>query len=424
MIPPERPAPEPDVPRPDLPRPEVHAPGPDHAGDLADLPRVLARLVGSAPGPVVVVVGGVHGNEPAGLRAGRRVAEALAGAGADSASVPGLRGELWVLSGHRAALGQGARHLGRDLNRSFTAAEVARVAAQPSARDDAEDAEQRDLLAAVARAEDRAVALGGGLFLLDLHTTSAGGPPFALMGDTLRNHAAVSGLPVPVILGLEESIDGTLIEWAGERGHVGLTVESGQHRDPAAEDLHVAVIWLLLASLGALAPEARVAAQTSAQLEAHAAALRAATGPVPPVLELVYRHGVRPEDGFRMRPDYRGFQPVRRGEHLADDVRGPVRARADGLILMPLYQAQGSDGFFLVRPVGAARLRLATAARRWGLHRALPHLPGIAPHTALPEALTLAPWAERAGLPLLHLFGYRRRRVHGARAVFTRRRPP
>jgi succinylglutamate desuccinylase len=52
-----------------------------------------------------------------------------------------------------------------------------------------------------------------------------------------------------------------------------------------------------------------------------------------------------------MRPGYANFQPIRRGEHLADDASGPVLAPEDGLILMPLYQSLGTDGFFLVQEV-------------------------------------------------------------------------
>jgi succinylglutamate desuccinylase len=52
-----------------------------------------------------------------------------------------------------------------------------------------------------------------------------------------------------------------------------------------------------------------------------------------------------------MRPGYVNFQPIQQGEHLANDTTGPVLAPEDGLILMPLYQPQGSDGFFVVQEI-------------------------------------------------------------------------
>jgi succinylglutamate desuccinylase len=50
-----------------------------------------------------------------------------------------------------------------------------------------------------------------------------------------------------------------------------------------------------------------------------------------------------------MLPNYKNFQQVKKGQILAHDAQGPVKASNDGLLLMPKYQAQGDDGFFLIR---------------------------------------------------------------------------
>ena len=39
---------------------------------------------------------------------------------------------------------------------------------------------------------------------------------------------------------------------------------------------------------------------------------------------------------------------------LAEDRRGLIRAREAGYVLLPLYQAQGSDGFFIARALDEA----------------------------------------------------------------------
>jgi succinylglutamate desuccinylase len=52
-----------------------------------------------------------------------------------------------------------------------------------------------------------------------------------------------------------------------------------------------------------------------------------------------------------MRPGFRNFQAVKKKEILADDRKGSIKAIDNGLILMPLYQKQGNDGFFLVRTI-------------------------------------------------------------------------
>ena len=40
---------------------------------------------------------------------------------------------------------------------------------------------------------------------------------------------------------------------------------------------------------------------------------------------------------------------MKAGEILAEDQHGAIRAKDDGLILMPLYQRKGTEGFFLVK---------------------------------------------------------------------------
>jgi len=61
------------------------------------------------------------------------------------------------------------------------------------------------------------------------------------------------------------------------------------------------------------------------------------------------RHPVGP--GFRMEPGFANIARVSTGTLLARDDGGEIRAPFDGLVLMPLYQAQGSDGFFFGRAV-------------------------------------------------------------------------
>jgi succinylglutamate desuccinylase len=50
-------------------------------------------------------------------------------------------------------------------------------------------------------------------------------------------------------------------------------------------------------------------------------------------------------------PNYKNLQSIKKGEKLATDNKGDIKASEDCLILMPLYQAQGHDGFFLVKEV-------------------------------------------------------------------------
>src|SRR5262245_26026603 len=123
-----------------------------HPGDGADPspPRVLGRLRGEAPGPMLLVVAGIHGNEPSGVRAATTVLERIQSDG----RLRGLRGDLVVLAGNRAALGRCERFIERDLNRGWSDAQI-RMLRERAAREGgllAEDGEQLELLEEIERA--------------------------------------------------------------------------------------------------------------------------------------------------------------------------------------------------------------------------------------------------------------------------------
>ena len=70
---------------------------------------------------------------------------------------------------------------------------------------------------------------------------------------------------------------------------------------------------------------------------------------LPKLTELIEIHTIGPDDDFEMMPNYVNFQEIKKGEYLAKDRNGKILASVDGRILMPLYQKQGEDGFFLIK---------------------------------------------------------------------------
>ena len=52
-----------------------------------------------------------------------------------------------------------------------------------------------------------------------------------------------------------------------------------------------------------------------------------------------------------MMPGFKNFQPIEKGQLLGHDARGEVRAPKNGCILMPLYQQQGDEGFFIIKVI-------------------------------------------------------------------------
>ncbi|MCA9728930.1 MAG: succinylglutamate desuccinylase/aspartoacylase family protein [Candidatus Eisenbacteria bacterium] len=370
------------------------------------VPRLVGRYA-SGSGAKLVVLGGIHGNEPAGLRAGERVLRRL------QELAPPFAGEIVVIAGNTRALAADRRFLSKDLNRQFTPERVAAIrSSAESERADPEDAEMFELLQVL---DAELGAAGGAAYYLDLHTTSAEGIPFVLFGDTLRNRAFADHVPLPIILGLEEQLDGTLLEHVNRQGYVTLGCEGGQHSSPAAVENHASLIWLALYHAGILGTELPEVREARVRL-------RRARGSRPHLVEVRYRHSIGPRDGFRMEPGFSSFDRVAPGRLLARDVRGEVRARWAGWVLMPLYQGLGEDGFFLASDVQPFWLFVSTMLRRARLAVLLQLLPGVTRHRDREDSLVvdtrIARWFP---LEIFHLFGFRKLRWHGPVLIVSRR---
>ena len=385
-------------------------------GELALADREIGRLVGREAGATLIVVAGIHGNEPAGIFAARRVLWRL-----QKAELP-LKGELVVLAGNVGSLRLGKRYQSKDLNRQWSEGAVATLLARAPGQasgshsskplfDDAEDIEQRALLAAIEAARDRA---RGRVHLADFHTSSAQGIPFVLFGDTLAQRQFVRAFPLPILLGLEEQLDGALSEYWTRHGCVTFACEGGQHDDPEAVDNLEAVLYLALAEAGLIAPAALPEVARSAVL------LRERRGDLPPFLEVLSRHAISAEDAFRMEPGFKNLNPAPRGRLLARDIHGEIRAEEDGLVILPLYQGLGSDGFFWGRALSSARMRTSEVLRRLHLDRLLGLLPGVGKDPANPSRYIVREGLGFYTRRVFNAFGYRRVRSQGGTLTVER----
>jgi len=370
--------------------------------------REIGRVVAETPGPTVIVIAGIHGNEPAGIEASRRVLQLL------ERRIGNMRGELVAFAGNLGAMRQGKRFRARDMNRVWTDARVADVedrAARRAAGEavdlDEEDLEQLEILASVREAMARA---RGPVFLVDMHTTSAHGLPFILFGDTLKQRAFASPIPLPICIGLQEQVDGVLCSYWTGQGCTTFSVEGGQHDDPGSIDNLEAVLLLAADSAGLFG-----SGLLTETVQAHAL-LERRRGNMPRVLEVTGRHAIQPGDDFKMGPGFQNLARVKKGQLLAHDKNGPIRAPKDGFILMPLYQGQGADGFFWGRELSPTRLRIEEVLRTMNVDRFLDLLPGVKRRGK--DKLVL----ERKLVPMdvFQTLGYRRVRSENDRVTVER----
>lgn len=347
----------------------------------------------------LVVVGGVHGDEHAGLHAARRVLDAL---GAEQPT--GFHGRLVALAGNLAALVQDdppTRYIDHDLNRLFTDEQIA-LPPETSA----EHGQMQELLAAL-----RAVrAQSERMIVIDLHTTSADAPPVVVMEDAIAARRFARAMPLPIYLGFEEELPGLLIDRVtSEMGSVAMVVEGGRHDDPRSVDVHEAVIWSALAASGILALGAMPHAEAPGRVLRGAAGAEAGK-----VYDIRHLHPITNAD-FTIAPGVFAGMRVRPGvTTIATEHGRPVTSPVRGRVFLPNMQTRkraGDDGFFIVRHVGEGWLGFSARLRRqaW-LHRLIAHMPGVYEGRGpcgREELIVDADIAAVLKRQIFHLLGYR-----------------
>ncbi|REJ77513.1 MAG: hypothetical protein DWQ47_14145 [Acidobacteria bacterium] len=375
--------------------------------EIEDGEHVVGEFVGDGNGPTVLVIGSIHGNEPSGLLAMRRIAPEL------RKLEQQMKGRVFLIAGNTRALQAGVRYIDADLNRHWTPEIVDLNKPDSSIRTNrVEDIEQRELLRIFERVF---ITARDEVYALDLHSTSAESAPFAMIGDTLRNREFSRKFPATILLGIEEQLNSTILEYINNLGAVTLGFEAGEHGDKTAVENQEALIWLSIFNAGCLSKE-------QVDVEKHVTTLRNAMGD-PRIIEIRHRHAITQADDFRMEPGYENFQPVRKGEVVAHDRNGEVKVKETGLMLMPLYQKLGDDGFFLGREISPFWLWLSKVVRKMGIPSIVHWLPGVTRDPFNAESLVVnTNIASIFPLQIFHLLGFRKRLWKSGRLVVSRRK--
>jgi hypothetical protein len=290
----------------------------------------------------VAVIGWMHGDEPVGGPALRRL-EGLLSEGL-------VAGAVLVVLANMSAQQIERRHTpeGVDMNRLWDAENLARIQATP----------ERDLFYEERRVKVLAPLLLECDAILDLHSTSRPSPPFLLFRDDRRHAAVASRLGVRrLVTGVHE---GAILEGGlsitvglqpGERSaRMGYLFEAGQHRDPENVDRACQVAVRLFGALEMWADAVAGEPLDSEVYEVMDRFRQAAAGAEQ------WRFAGFGEDrsaSGRRGPPRRlvSFEDVEADEVLLRNSARVVRARTPFTMLMPAPDAEpGADLYFVAQP--------------------------------------------------------------------------
>ena len=307
--------------------------------------RIIMSYGGEQSGPSLLVFAGLHGNEPAGIKALQLVHKMLEVEPITNPSFD-FKGEIIGLIGNRAASEKNIRYIDEDLNRIWTEEKIAVIDNVSSSPLSSEETELKEILHYVrSYIKERRPKK---LYILDLHTTSSDGGIFVIPTGDKESIKIASNLYSPVILGMMDGIQGTTLHYFKRSifkdvETVSLTFEGGQHQDPKSINRCIAAIVNCLRSIGCVCNK---------DVEnIHDQILIEYSESLPKVTRLIYKHHITRDDKFVMHSGFQNFDVITAGQELATDKSGPVLSPFDGRILMPLYQPQGEEGFYIVEVV-------------------------------------------------------------------------
>ena len=369
--------------------------------------RIIGQISGKEKGPTLVLFGGIHGNEPSGVEALEHVFEKLKGSDLK------IRGSIFGIKGNIPALIEKKRFLDNDLNRIWTHSGIDAIGRRNRKERSVEENELTTIHQLITEIFE---TQSPPYYFIDFHTTSSPTLPFITINDALINREFARLFPVPVILGIEEYLEGPMLSYINEKGYVAIGFESGQHFTEDAVTNTISFIWLSLIYSGIIDKE------QIPDYKKHHKELSAAAKGNTIFYEIIHRHRITDSDNFKMFPGFSSFDKLPKGIAMANHNGEKITAYKDTIVFMPLYQVQGEEGFFLIRRIPQWILSFSAFLRRIKFDSFLASLPGISWSNSSREKLMVNLKVARFfSKPFFHLLGYRNRMVDQTHLILYNR---
>lgn len=365
--------------------------------------RIIGKVKGVNTGPTIVIFAGIHGNETSGVFALKQVFGFI--------NPSFVNGNIYGISGNLKALKEQKRFIDEDLNRLWTREQIESIKANNDL-----NVEENELVELFKILKSILKTGKPPFYFIDLHSTSSKTLPFITINDALINRKFSKQFPIPIVLGIEEYLNGPLLSYINELGYVSLGFESGQHDDINAVTNSIAFINLALVFSGSIYKE------KIKNFSDYFNQLKEQSKGIQDILEVIYLHKIEYNDTFKMINGFKSFQAITKGTSLANSNNAIVKSNYSGYIFMPLYQNQGAEGFFIIKTIKPFYLKLSAILRHIKIDSLLVFLPGVSwfnkKKSALKVNLRTAKFLAKS---LFHLLGYRSKQLTSKNLRFNNR---
>ena len=276
----------------------------------------------------IIFIAAIHGNETSGLNALKKFFFEIEN------TQTKINGTVIGLIGNLSALTQNKRKIEQDMNRMWT---LKQINSKSLNQDKKELLILKDLIDKIISQKKKQ-----NICIIDLHNTSVANGVFTIVNNNKEKNIAAC-LKIPIINNLFNKVKGSLVEYYNSQNVTSIVFEGGAIGDPASINNHEAGIWKILEKKNIISPQS-IPKRVKENITKMTEFAKKNNG----VYKVNYIHRIKTNDDFLMHPNMSNFQPIKKGQIIAEDKNGPIKSNTTGYLLMPLYQEQGEEGFYIV----------------------------------------------------------------------------
>ena len=291
--------------------------------------RIIGNYHSGETGKTIILMCGIHGNELSGKKALKKMFNYLENNKID------VRGNIIGIQGNLKAIEKKERYIDIDLNRIWKKNIINEIK-KGKIKDQHEYKELKkihEIIDIIIKKKKKK-----NIIIIDLHNTSSASGLFSVINNT-NDLKIASAIKIPIITKLFSKVKGSFSQYYNSKNISTIVFEGGAIGDPASIYNHEMGIFRILEKMKIIKKE-DVPDFIGKKLT---------TNNDNNTYKVKYIHQISENDNFLMKPNVTNFQVIKKGEILGYDNNGDVLSPFDGKILMPLYQEQGNEGFYIIQ---------------------------------------------------------------------------
>jgi len=281
----------------------------------------------------IVLICGIHGNELSGKKALENIFKHL-----EEKSIE-INGNIIGVQGNIEAIKQKERFINIDLNRIWQKKHIDTAIKQNNSKNSEYNELKKihSIIETIIQKKKK-----NNITIIDLHNTSSPDGLFTIVNNEKETKIA-SYINIPCVTKLFTKVKGSLAQYYNSKGITSLVFEGGLIGDPMSIFNHENGIYKMLEKMKFIQSK-----DIPKKIINEREKMKSIFKKKFVKYEVKYIHKIQPEDNFIMKSNISNFQDIKKNEVLGIDKNGEIKAPIKGKILMPLYQSQGSEGFYII----------------------------------------------------------------------------